>query len=223
VVSASTDPSFTDLRRRTCQFAEVVNPGDQECFIHVPTLGGLCSGGLPGVALRELGLDVCTGPVVDFRLRDHLRGQPAADTVPLLYASHFTNGRVAWPGAGRKPNAIVKNAATERWLMQTGCYVILRRFTSKEEKRRVVAYLLNESELPTGLVGFENHLNVIHKDRRGLPPTLAHGLVAYLNSQQVDDYFRTFSGHTQVNATDLRRLRYPSIAELEDLGRGTLA
>jgi len=35
----------------------------------------------------------------------------------------------------------------------------------------------------------------------------------------VDDYFRRFSGHTQVNATDLRLLRYPGRRDLEELGR----
>jgi len=78
-----------------------------------------------------------------------------------------------------------------------------------------VAYLLEEDALTAERVGFENHLNVIHCDRRGLPFALARGLVGYLNSQAVDDYFRTFSGQTQVNATDLRHLRYPSRVELE--------
>ena len=31
----------------------------------------------------------------------------------------------------------------------------------------------------------------------------------------VDRHFRQFSGHTQVNATDLRSLRYPQRATLE--------
>jgi adenine-specific DNA-methyltransferase len=101
--------------------------------------------------------------------------------------------------------------------------VVLRRFSSKEEKRRVVAYLLEESATPGDRIGFENHLNVIHRDRRGLPPGVARGLVEYLNSQSVDDYFRMFSGHTQVNATDLRRLRYPTLQELEELGRSAVA
>jgi adenine-specific DNA-methyltransferase len=140
----------------------------------------------------------------------------------LLYASHFDKGRLTWPRSGRKANAIVRNPQTERWLMPSGSYVILRRLTSKEEKRRVVAYLLAEGDLPRAragaMVGIENHLNVIHQDRRGLPLPVARGLVAYLNSQTVDDYFRTFSGHTQVNAADLRRLRYPSLAELVELG-----
>jgi adenine-specific DNA-methyltransferase len=222
-VTASTDHHFNDVRHQNCAFSEVVSPGDSDLFIHVPSLGSASSEGLPGFTLRELGLDVCTGPVVDFRLREHIRLDAEPDAMPLLYASHFAGGRFEWPREGRKPNSIVRNLETEKWLMPNGYYVILRRFSSKEEKRRVVAYLYDGNKLPVKVVGFENHLNVLHRDRAGLPPAVARGLVAYLNSQAVDDYFRTFSGHTQVNATDLRRLRYPSIEDLEKLGRAEFA
>jgi hypothetical protein len=218
-VVASTDQSFSDSRRRQCTFAEIVTPDDEERFIHIPTLGSPSSDGLPGATLREIGLDVCTGPVVDFRLREHINMRAEPGATPLLYASHFAGGRFEWPRDGRKPNSIHRNAETEKWLMPSGCYVVLRRFSSKEEKRRVVAYLFDGAKLPGDAVGFENHLNVIHQDHHGLPSAVAHGLVAYLNSQPVDDYFRVFSGHTQVNATDLRRMRFPSIKELEKLGR----
>ena len=219
-VSVSTDQRFNDVQKHRCAFSEILTPGDEDRFLHVPTVGSPSSSGLPGVRLRELGLDVCTGPVVDFRLRDHINLLAEPDAVPLLYASHFAGGRFEWPRQGRKPNSIFRNAQTEKWLMPKGCYVILRRFSSKEENRRVVAYLFNGSALPGEVVGFENHLNVIHKNRNGLPLNVARGLVAYLNSQSVDDYFRVFSGHTQVNATDLRRLRYPSLADLRKLGTG---
>ncbi len=217
-VTASTDQLFSDTRHRICTFEEILTAGDEERFLHVPTLGSPGSEGLPGMTLRELGLDVCTGPVVDFRLRDHILKEAAQGAMPLLYASHFAGGHFEWPREGRKPNAIYRNAITRKWLMPKGCYVVLRRFSSKEEKRRVVAYLFDGRDLPGEDVGFENHLNVIHQARRGLTPAIARGLVAYLNSQAVDDYFRVFSGHTQVNATDLRRMRYPSIQELEKLG-----
>lgn len=217
-VSSSTDQRFIDVKSRECEYSEIVTPGDDEQFIHVPTMGAPSSTGLPGFSLRELGLDVCTGPVVDFRLREHIRPQAEEGAVPLLYASHFSGGRFEWPKVGRKPNSIRPNADTERWLMPKGCYVILRRFSSKEEKRRVVAYLYDGESMPGDVVGFENHLNVIHEDRHGLPRDLARGMTAYLNSQAVDDYFRVFSGHTQVNATDLRRLKYPSREDLRKLG-----
>ena len=52
-----------------------------------------------------------------------------------------------------------------------------------------------------------------------MPEDLARGLVAFLNTQAVDDWFREFNGHTQVNATDLRSLSYPSRDALIDIGR----
>ena len=68
------------------------------------------------------------------------------------------------------------------------------------------------------LLGFENHLIVFHRQKSGLPPALAHGLAAYLNSTAIDEHLRRFSGHTQVNAADLRKLPYPSESALLALG-----
>lgn len=216
-ISRSRDARFTDLDSRELPFSKIVTPGDEDLFIHVPAADGLAAG-LTGQPLREIGLDVCTGPVVDFRLREHLIDEPAPETAPLLYAAHFIGGSLEWPRQSRKANAIAINAQTRQWLMPNGCYVLTRRLTSKEEKRRIVAYLFPGDALPGDWIGFENHLNVIHQDRRGLDPAVARGLVQYLNSTPVDDYFRTFSGHTQVNATDLRRLNYPSQQALRALG-----
>jgi hypothetical protein len=216
-LSSSRDQTFSDIWKRSVPFSQIVTPGDEEMFVHIPGIESI--GELPGVPLRKLGLDVCTGPVVDFRMRDHIRQNPEDGCVPLLYATHFAQGTLTWPKESRKPNAIMINDGTARWLMPNGCYVVLRRFTSKEEKRRVVAYLIDEGALPGEMVGFENHLNVIHKGKEGLPPDIARGLAAYLNSQEVDNYFRTFSGHTQVNATDLRRLNYPDMETLAKMGR----
>ena len=41
----------------------------------------------------------------------------------------------------------------------------------------------------------------------------------FLNSSIVDMYLREFSGHTQVNAADLRSLFYPTLSQLVRLGR----
>jgi adenine-specific DNA-methyltransferase len=102
--------------------------------------------------------------------------------------------------------------------MPGGTYVLAKRFSSKEEKRRIVAAVFDPEIVPAEMVGFENHLNVFHADGAGIDPVLARGLAAFLNSTFVDAYFRQFSGHTQVNATDLRSLRYPSLAALRKLG-----
>ena len=64
----------------------------------------------------------------------------------------------------------------------------------------------------------ENHLNIFHVNKNSLPEYLAYGLVCWLNSTNIDDRFRLFSGHTQVNATDLRNLPYPDTEKLTKLG-----
>ena len=67
-------------------------------------------------------------------------------------------------------------------------------------------------------MGIENHLNYYHAKGRGVNPDLARGLAAFLNSTLFDNYFRLFSGNTQVNVTDLRKIRYPSKEDLMKLG-----
>ncbi len=217
-VSWCRDAAFSDLRRERLPFSAVVRPGDPEAFIHVP-LAPAAPEPPQACSLEELGLAVSTGPVVDFRLREHLRPRPEPGAVPLLYPQHFARGGLRYPGVGKKPSAILLNDATRRWLLPRGWYVVTRRFTSKEEPRRVVAHVLDPAALPGELLGLENHLNVFHRGRAGLGPDLARGLALFLNSARVDRSFRSFSGHTQVNATDLRSLRYPPRKQLEALGR----
>lgn len=67
-------------------------------------------------------------------------------------------------------------------------------------------------------LGFENHLNIFHEDKHGLPEALAFGLAIFLNTTAVDENFRRFNGHTQVNATDLRMMKYPDRRTLIAIG-----
>jgi adenine-specific DNA-methyltransferase len=151
--------------------------------------------------------------VVDFRARSHLRAESEEGCHPLLYPMHFEAGQLCWPKiGGRKPNAIDVPTTRTDLLVPKGVYVVVRRFSSKEEKKRIVASLVDPNRLPDDVewIGIENHLNYFHAKGRGLPLILARGLMAYLNWSVVDAYFRHFNGHTQVNATDLRSLPYPS-------------
>ncbi|MBM4284030.1 MAG: SAM-dependent methyltransferase [Deltaproteobacteria bacterium] len=222
-VSTSTDDSFTDMETNVYPFDRIVFPDDPESFIHVPTSperNHLETSPAIRFSLAEIGLEVSTGPVVDFRLKFHLRQMPERGTVPLLYPAHFSGQAIDWPKPGaKKPNAILKNAETEKWLYPNGYYVVVRRFSSKEEKRRVVASVVFPDAFNgSSMLGFENHLNVFHSGKQGIPENLARGLTLFLNSTAVDEQFRLFSGHTQVNATDLRLLKYPSREILTRLG-----
>jgi tRNA1(Val) A37 N6-methylase TrmN6 len=221
-ITTASDTGFSDLQAHDYPFSEIVHEGDEQKFIHVPVAPS--HSGLDGVpladrSLDEISLEVSTGPVVDFRLKEFLRENPDKGTVPLLYPTHFVNGQLEWPRQSKKPNAVMDHPETRKWLYPTGFYTVVRRFSSKEERRRIVAHVVDPAAFKGDTIGFENHLNVFHSAKRGIDGDVARGLAVFLNSTAVDDYFRRFSGHTQVNATDLRLLRYPELWELEKLGR----
>jgi predicted RNA methylase len=222
-ISTSTDDRFTDYTEHAYPFERIVMPSDPQRFIHVPITPEQNVIDLSQVScysLADLGIEVSTGPVVDFRMKKHLRAMPEDGSVPLLYPSHFEGQSVEWPKSGmKKSNAIMLNPDTKKWLFPNGFYAVVRRFSSKEERRRIVASVVAPEAFNVMYLAFENHLNVFHHARHGLQEELARGLVVYLNSSVVDDYFRRFSGHTQVNATDLRLIKYPSREILISLGR----
>lgn len=223
VISSSSGELGDVVTESTLAFSEVVHPHDAEKFIHIPStpshtaakeiMDGLRS------SLASLGVTVSTGRVVDFRLKNSLRQEPQKGTVPLVYPCHFDAGTVHWPKPqSRKPNAILDNDETRPWLVPSGVYLLTKRFTSKEERRRLVACLFDPNSVIAEWLGFENHLNYFHADGHGLERNLAVGLFAFLNSTVVDQYFRRFSGHTQVNASDLRKLAYPDLDTLRAIG-----
>lgn len=222
IISSSMGPEDEMVASREAPFAEIVRPNDPEKFIHVVAdeLGQHVAERFHelSASLKDLALGVSTGRVVDFRARSFLRSHPGKDTGPLIYPTHFDKGVVRWPKVTKKPNALVIAPETRALWVPTGTYVLVKRFSSKEEPRRVVAAIFDPKLVPGEQIGFENHLNVYHRDGEGMPPKLARGLAAFLNSTLVDTYFRQFNGHTQVNATDLRNLKYPSARILEQLG-----
>ncbi len=222
-ISSSSGESGSEVTETVLPFEEVVHPDDGEKFIHIPssTSHSLAKQSLEGLdsSLESLGVRVSTGRVVDFRLKDALRNEPEAGTAPLLYPCHFNGGTIRWPKLdARKPNAILDNEETRPWLVPSGVYLLTKRFTAKEERRRVVACVFDPGQVKAKWVGFENHLNYFHANGAGLDRCLAYGLYAFLNSTVVDQYFRRFSGHTQVNATDLRTLAYPNRDTLSAMG-----
>jgi adenine-specific DNA-methyltransferase len=225
-LSFSDDSTFEGFHKRDVDFSRIVKPNDKEFFIHIPTEEEQLSAGLFAHELNELGLEVCTGPVVDFRLKEWWSKYPKPGTAPLLYPHHFSKDGFEFPKEHKKPNALLRAPEVDKWLMEEGVYVIVKRFSAKEERRRVVAYLVTPEDTKSSLVGFENHWNVFHFKKKGLDRLVANGLACFLNSTVLDSYFRAFSGHTQVNATDLRNMAYPSLEQLKMLGskfRGSMS
>jgi adenine-specific DNA-methyltransferase len=208
----------TDKTLRIVDFDAIVKRCDPEKIIHIAAndrdqlvIDRLSCFVTP---LNDLGINVSTGAVVGFRNREHLRSKLVEGSVPLIYPTH-TNHSILWPKENAKANAIVVNNKTSSCLWKNkNSYVLVRRFSSKEEKRRIVASIYS-GDLPGEQIGFDNKLNVYHFNKSGFMPELALGLFIYLNSTLLDKYYRLFGGHTQINATDLRSIHYPSIESLE--------
>ena len=209
-------------------YAEIVRPTDPHRFLRIAagdadTAVAQVMSAMPST-LPELGLQVSTGRVVDFRSRDNLVGEPGAGGVPLVYPANLRGGVIEWPRDIRKPQGFEVLAESDnKLLLPSGCYVVVKRFSAKEEKRRIVAAVWDPGVNGDTEVAFENHLNVVHDKGAGIDRSVAIGLGLWLNSSTVDQYFRTFSGHTQVNASDLRSLRFPALESLRILGSGRLA
>ncbi|MFQ5745073.1 MAG: BsuBI/PstI family type II restriction endonuclease [Acidobacteriota bacterium] len=222
VISSSMGPEDKHVVVREVEHDEVVRPANPDAFIYIAPdeLSDRVAGLMEkfSASLSDLGLEVSTGRVVDFRAREFLRDRPAKRTSPLIYPANLSGGFVKWPLKTRKPQALVVALETHELLVPTGWYVLVKRFSAKEERRRVTAALYDPGRVKADRVGFENHLNYYHRGGRCVPKNLAKGLAAFLNSRLVDLYFRQFSGHTQVNATDLRSLKYPPLDTLERLG-----
>ena len=223
VLSTSSGKPGASVSAHRCKYVDVVAPRDPASFIHLvidrnEVVYRDQISALPA-SLPELGLSVSTGRVVDFRATQFLRPHSAKRAVPLIRPCHFDSGIVRWPAKReRKPCAILDSESTRGLLVPRGFYVLVKRFSTKEERRRIVASVFDPSIVRSATVGFENHLNYFHANGRGFDGDFARGLAIFLNSTAVDLYFRHFSGHTQVNATDLRSLRYPTRRQTAALG-----
>ena len=223
-VTSSNDPLDSDVLVHRIRFDELIDRRDPNMVFKLLTnsndrrINKIISG--LDCTLSDLQVRVSTGQVVDFRSRHLLRKPKDANSVPLILPIHLVDGFVKWPIEKlKKPSAIDYVGGADKLLIRNNCYVLVKRFSSKEQRRRLTAAVLDPGRLDFEHVGIENHLNYFHRNGSGLPLDLAKGLAAYLNSTILDHYFRLFSGHTQVNATDLRSLKYPNLRTLSQLGK----
>lgn len=174
----------------------------------------------PG-SLAAHGWKISTGPVVPFRAVEFQSMEGGEDFVPLLWMNHVKPMQVTWPIARRKPEHILDSVNTLKILVPNANYVLMRRFSAKEEKRRLVAAPYLATGFDAQRVGLENHLNYIHCPGDSLSADEAFGLAALLNSTLLDTWFRAVNGNTQVSATELRSMPLPTKAKIIEIGRRT--
>ncbi|HEX5001762.1 MAG TPA: N-6 DNA methylase, partial [Bacteroidia bacterium] len=114
IISHSSDPNLEDIVEETVSFESIVKNDDPEIFIHIPdiTLANINVVEEICYSLQDIDVQVSTGPVVDFRVKEYLRANPIDNSMPLLYATHFNGNGIEWPKKSKKPNSLVINETT---------------------------------------------------------------------------------------------------------------
>jgi len=177
-------------------------------------------------SFSSLGLRISTGPVVPFRATKYLVYWPkATKCVPLIWMKNVRDNEINWPikkikrGKKGKPQYIKDSDKTRKLLRPSLPYVLLHRFSSKEQTRRFTAACFKPTEFPFERIGIENHLNYIHRPTDPLEITECLGLTAILSTWLLDAYIRIRSGTTQINATDMKFLPLPRKDKILDIGK----
>ncbi|MCI5221819.1 MAG: hypothetical protein D3924_03895, partial [Candidatus Electrothrix sp. AR4] len=161
---------------------------------------------------------ISTGPVVEFRAREFIAEKAQSNSIPLLRMHNVKAFRIQWTGTHRKDAHFLLQEGHEKYTSSNKVYVLLKRFSSKEEKRRLVAGINDPDQFKEQLIGLENHVNYIGIKNEDMSISEAFGLAALFNSTFMDRYFRSISGNTQVNATEIRLLKLPKRKQIIQTG-----
>lgn len=213
-ITSSATSEFTDVRSFTTSYDTVVG---KNLYVYLVTNNEdadvLQKINHFSKTLPEINLKMQTGIIVDFRTKEVLRDKLEEGSYPLLYSQHIKGGRVVWPQG--KEGEVIKTER-EGHLQKNSDFLLVKRFTSKEESRRLQCgiYLKQKYE-QFEYISTQNKVNFIKCDS----PCITYGLYVLLNSTLYDCYYRILNGSTQVNSTEINQMPIPERAVIEEMGR----
>lgn len=166
--------------------------------------------------LPSIGLKMKTGLTVDFRNKEALRDSVEDKAVPLFYSQHIQKGKVVFP-VGKEHEYIVTEQKGLR--QQNTNYLFVKRFTAKEEHRRLQCAVYLARKYPEYReISTQNKINFICGIRE-LSECVVYGLYVLFNSTLYDRYYRILNGSTQVNSTEINTMPVPSMNIIEAMGK----
>ena len=172
--------------------------------------------------LAKYNIKISTGPVVAFRARDYLRENPETCTMqsaPLFWLHNVKQMILDWPlvNPGKEQYINIEEKSMPL-LIQNKNYILLRRFSSKDDKNRLIAAPYFCNFIKADFIGVENKVNYIYRPKGHLDRNEVIGLCALLNSRLFDAYFRIFNGNVNVSATELREMSLPPLETIREIG-----
>lgn len=170
-----------------------------------------------GHTLPEIGLKMKTGLTVDFRNRDILRDESEEGAIPLFYSQHIQDGIVKFP-INKEHEYVVTD---QKGLQQKNKnYLFVKRFTAKEEKRRLQCGVYLSKKYPQyDVISTQNKINFIDGLTTELSECVVYGLYVLFNSSIYDSYYRILNGSTQVNSTEINAMPVPRLEIIQEIGR----
>lgn len=213
-MSTSETSDFADIKYYDVDYNTIVAPNRFVFLVTSPEEAKILSRvNSQSNTLESDDLRMRTGLIVDFRTREVLRDNDENGSYPLFYSHHIKNGRVLWP-VGREAEYIVTDKLG--YLQENTDYLFVKRFTSKEEKRRLQCGIyLKADHSQYKYISTQNKINYIKCDT----PEMAYGLFVLLNSTLYDAYYRILNGSTQVNSTEINLIPVPSKEAICEMGR----
>lgn len=171
--------------------------------------------------LIALGFKLKTGPVVDFRAMEYLTNKYSEEnTVPLLWSDNFIDNEVKLLNNDDNFRYIINNDKSKSLLLENKDYLLIKRFTAKEELRRIQVAIYDVFKFNQyNKIGIENHVNYIAKTKGNITKDELFGLFCLFNSTIIDKYYRIVNGNTQVNATEANAIPLPNIDIIKRMGQ----
>ncbi|MDF2655298.1 MAG: Restriction modification methylase Eco57I [Bacillota bacterium] len=170
--------------------------------------------------LPSLGIKMKTGLTVDFRNREILRDVMEEGAVPLFYSQHIREGTVEFPINKENEFVVTEQSGL---IQKNKNYLFVKRFTAKEEKRRLQCGIYLSKRYPQyEKISTQNKINFVDGLTSELSECEVYGLYALFNSTVYDTYYRVLNGSTQVNSTEINSMPVPSREIIRQLGKALI-
>lgn len=172
--------------------------------------------------LIDFNIQISTGKVVAFRATEFVQNNYEngnAFLSPLFWINNVDKMSLQWPlPIANKGQYIRSEPGSLSLLIPNLNYVFLRRFSTKDDKSRLIAAPYFCNYYSSSYIGIENKVNYIYKLNGNLNRKEVVGLCALLNSELFDTYFKMINGNINVSATELREMKFPPLDTILSIG-----